>query len=94
MNDVIAHKRSSLKPGLVEAAMFLKLNMSMILNYPTDVMEPPIWNTLIPPHLELPYDIDNSNDNEDEEDDEVEDDDDDDDLSQVPVKSEEVDYTC
>ena len=32
MNDVIAPKQSSLKPGLVEATMFLKLNMSLIPN--------------------------------------------------------------
>ena len=39
MNDVIAPNRSSLKPRLVEAAMFLKLNMSLILNNPTNVPE-------------------------------------------------------
>ena len=39
MNDVHAPKRSSLKPRLVKATMFLKLNMSLISNNPTDVTE-------------------------------------------------------
>ena len=90
MNDVITLKRSSLKPELVEATMFLKLNMSLILNNPTNVTESPIWNTLIPYCLELPDDIDDSDDNENEEDD----DDNDDDLSPVPVESEEASYMC
>ena len=89
MNNVIAPKRSSLKPGLFEAAMFWKLNMSLILNNPADVMESPIWTTLIPSHHELPNDIDDSDDDENEEEE-----DDDDDLSRVLVESEEADYTC
>ena len=98
MNDVIAPKRSSLRPGLFEAAMFLKLNISLILKNPVDVTESPIWNTLIPPCHELPDDIDDSDDNENEDDDdEVEKDDndnDEDDLSPMPIKSEEANYTC
>jgi hypothetical protein len=55
---------------------------------------------------ELPEYIDNSDDNENEEDDDNDDDeekeedddngddDEDDDLSPVPIKSDEVDYTC
>ena len=66
--------------------MFLKLNISLIPNNTTFVTESSIWNTLIPSHLELPYDIDNSNNNENEEDD--------DDLSPVPIESEEANYTC
>ena len=69
MNDVIAFKRSSLIPRLVEAAMFLKVNISLIPNNPTNVVESSIRNTLIPSRLELPDDIDNSDDNENEEDD-------------------------
>ena len=91
MNDVIAPNRSSLKPRLVEAAMFLKLNMSLILNNPTNVPESLIWNTLIPSCPKFPNDIDDSDDNQNEEDD---DDNDDDDLSPVPVESEEANYTC
>ena len=91
MNDVIALKRLSLIPGLVEVAMFLKLNMSLILNNPTNFMESPIWNTLIPSRPQLPNDIDDSSDNENEENDEEEDDDE---LSPVRVESEGADYTC
>ena len=94
MNDVIAPKQSSLKPELVEVTMFLKLNMSLIPNNPTDVAESMISNTWIPFCLELPYDIDNSNDNENEKDKDDEDNDDGDDLSPMPVESEEADYTC
>ena len=91
MNDVIAPKRSSLKPKLVAATMFLKLNMSQIPNNLVDVVESPVWNTLIPSRPELPDDIDDSNDNENEEEgDEI----DDDDLSLVPIQSEQIDYTC
>ena len=90
MNDVITLKRSFLRPELVEATMFLKLNMSLILNNPTNVVESLIWSTLIPSCLDLPDDIDDSDDNENEEDD----DDNDDDLSLVPVESEEADYMC
>ena len=59
--------------------MFLKLNMSLILNNTKNVGEHSIWNTLIPYRLELPNDINNFDDNED------------DDLSPVLVESEEVD---
>ena len=90
MNYVIAPKRSSLRHGLVESTMFMKLNMSFIPNNPTNVAESPIWNTLIPSRPELPIDIDDSNDNENEEDD----DNDNNELSLVPVESEEADYTC
>jgi hypothetical protein len=86
MNDVIASKRSSLKPKFVATTMFLKLNVSLITNNPTCVVKSPIWNTLIP-SLELPDDIDDSDDNQNEEEE-------DDDLSPMLVKSEEVDYTC
>ena len=49
MNDVmIAPKRASLKPILVEATMFLRLNMNLIPNNLADVAQSPIWNTLIP----------------------------------------------
>jgi hypothetical protein len=75
MNDVIAPKWSSLTPGLVEVAMFWKVNMSLILNNPTDFGESPIWNTLIPFRRELPDDIDDSDDNENEKDDEEEEED-------------------
>jgi hypothetical protein len=57
MNDVVAAKRCALKPKLIAVAMFLKLNMSLVPNNP--VVESSIWNTLIPPHPELPDDIDN-----------------------------------
>ena len=90
MNDVIASKRPSLKPGLIEATMFLKLNMSLILKNPGDVPESMIWNTLIPPRLEFPNDIDDFDHYENEEDNN----DDDDDLSLVPVKNEEADHMC
>ena len=93
MNDVVASKRSSIGTGLVEAAMFLKLNISSILNNPIDIVESPIWNTLISSCPELPYDIDDSDDNENEEDD-IDNDDEDDDLSLVLVENEEADYTC
>ena len=75
--------------------MFLKLNMSLIPNNPTNFTASLIWNTLIPSRPELPNDIqfDNSHDNENEEDDEGEEDNDDDDkgddLSPMPDKSEE-----
>ena len=95
MNDVIALERCAVKPKLIVATMFLKLNMSLILDNPADVAESPIWNTLIPSHLELPDDIDDSNDNENEEDDDDNNDNDDkdDDLSLVLVESEEANYT-
>ena len=92
IHDVIAPKRSSLKPKLVVIAMFLKLNMSLIPNNPADVAESPIWNTLIPSRPELQDDIDNSDDSENDKGDDDDDDEEDDDLSPVPVKSEEVDY--
>ena len=99
MNDVIALKRSSLRPRLVEATMFLKLYKNLIPNNPPDIKESLIWNTLIPLHHELPDNVDDFDDNENEEEEEEEDDDDDDndeddDLSLVPVDSEESDYTC
>jgi hypothetical protein len=94
MNDVIAPKQSSLRPRLVEATMFLKLNMSMIPNNPTYVVESPIWNTLIPSRPELPNDIDDSDDNENEENDDEVEEDDDDDLSLMLVESEEANYMC
>jgi hypothetical protein len=62
MNDVIAPKRSSLRPKLVEATMFLKLSMSLIPINLVDVVESLIWNTLIPFSLELVDDIDDPND--------------------------------
>ena len=92
MNGVIAPKQSPLISKLVEARMFLKVNMSLIPNNPTYVTKSSIWNTLIPSHLELLDDIGNSNDNKNEEDDD--DDNDDDDLSLVPIESEEISYTC
>ena len=64
--------------------------MTLILINPTDVVQPPIWNTLIPSCHELPYDIDDSNDYENEEDN----DEGDDDLSLLRVECEEADYTC
>ena len=87
MNDVIAPKQSSLRPRLIEATMFLELNMSLIPKNPTYVTESPIQNTLIPSCLELPDDIDNFDEEEDDNDD------DDDDLSPTLVESEEADYT-
>ena len=42
MNDVIAPKQLSLRPILVEATMFLKVNMSLIPNNPVDVTQAPI----------------------------------------------------
>ena len=89
MNDVIAPKRSSLRPKLTTTTMFLKLNMSLIPNNPADFAESLIWNTLIPFCPKLLDDIDDSDDNEHEEDN---DDDDDDDLSPMPIESEEADY--
>ena len=84
------------KPGLIEATVFLKRNMSLIPNNPIDIAEFPVWNTLIPSRHELLDDIDDSHDTENEEDDEEEEkdgddndnDDEDDDLSPVPVESE------
>ena len=96
MNDIIAPKRSSLRPKLVEAVVFLKLNISSILNHPEDFAESPIWNTLISSCPELPDDIDDSDDKENEEEDdgvEEEEDDEDDDLSPMPIESEEANYT-
>ena len=69
--------------------IFLKANRSMNPNNTSNVAESLIWNTLIPSRLELPNAIDNSDDNENEKDD-----DEDDDLSPMPIKSEEVGYTC
>ena len=66
--------------------MFLKLNMSLIPHNLTNVVESPVWNTLIPSRHELLDDIDDFDDNENEEDD--------DDLSQVPIKSDETNYMC
>ena len=60
MKDVIAPDWSYIKLGLVEAMMFLRLNMSLIPNNPTYVVKSPIWSTLIPSRLELPNDIDDS----------------------------------
>jgi len=85
MNDAIAPKWSSLTPGLVEAMIFLKLNMSLISNNRADVTQSSIWNTVTSSRPELPYAIEDANDNENIEDDE------DDDLSPVLVKSEEAD---
>ena len=65
-------------------------NMSLYPNMTTNVVEYPIWNTLIPFRLELLDDIDNSDANENQEND----DDEDDDLSPVPTESEEAGYTC
>ena len=89
MNDVIAPKRSSLRLGLVEATMFLKPNMSLILENLADVVESLIWNTLIPNRLELLDDINEFDDYENEEGD-----DDDEDLSLVPIENEEADHMC
>ena len=88
INDVIAPKRSSLKPTFVVVVMLLKLNMSLIPNNPADIVESPFWNTLIPSRLELPNDMDDSDDNENEEDDanDNDDDDEDDDVSPMPVE--------
>jgi hypothetical protein len=82
MNDVIIPKQSSLIPKLVEATMYLELNMSLIPHNLACVVESPIWNTLIPSCLELPDDIDDSEEEEEE------------DLSSMPTESEEADYTC
>jgi hypothetical protein len=71
MNDVIAPKRPSLRLGLVEAMMFLKLIMSLILNNSTDVADSPIWNMFVLFHLELLDDIDDFDVNETEEDDDL-----------------------
>ena len=92
MNDAIASKRLSLILRLVEATMFLKLNMSLILNNQAIIAESLIWNTLIPSQPELPDYIDDSNDNENEEEDDDDNDDDDEDvdLSPVPVESKEL----
>jgi hypothetical protein len=92
MKEVNAPKWSSLRPKLVEAMTFLKLNMSLIPNSLADVVDTPIWNTLFLSCLELPNDIDDSDDNEIEENDD--DNDDDDDLSQMPVEGEETNYMC
>ena len=89
MNVVIAPKQSSLRPRLVEATIFLQLTMSLIPNNPADVMEFPIWKTLIPSRPKLPDDIDDSDDNDDNEDDNE-----DDDLSLVPAQIEETNYMC
>ena len=83
MKDVIVPKRPSLRPGLIEATMFLKVNMSLMPNNPTYVTIFPIWNTLSASHPKLSYDIDNSNDNAKWEDD---------DLSPVLVEGEKKDY--
>jgi hypothetical protein len=48
MNDVIAPKQSSLKPKLIATTMFLKLNMSLLLNNPVNVAESPVLTTSIP----------------------------------------------
>ena len=61
----------SLRHGLVEATIFLKLNVSPIPNNPPDVAQSSIWNTSIPSRPELPDDIDDSNDNENDEDDKM-----------------------
>jgi hypothetical protein len=87
MNDVIAPKRSSLKPMLVKASMFLKLNISLNPNNSANVARSPILNTLIPSRPELLDDIDDFDDNENEEEE-------DDELSPMSVESEETDYTC
>ena len=92
MNDVVKPKWSSLRPRLIEAMMFLRVNMSMNPNNPTDVIESPIWNTLILSHPKLPDDIDDSDNNENEEEDD--DDNDIDDLSPMPIESGEANYTC
>ena len=86
MNDVIAPKWSSLKPKLVAAMIFLKLNMSLIPNILVDVAKSPIWSTLIPSRSKLPDDIDDFDDDEEEEEDNC--------LSPLPVESKETDYTC
>jgi hypothetical protein len=83
MKDVNAPKRSSLRPKLVEAMTFLKLNMNLIPNNLADVVDTPIWNTLFLSRFELPNNIDDSDDNEIEENDD--DNNNDDDLSQMPI---------
>jgi hypothetical protein len=82
MKDVIAPKWSSLRPGLVEAMLFLNLNMSLIPKNPANLVESPIWNTLILSRPKLLDGIDDSDDDEDG------------DLSPMPVKSEEPNYMC
>ena len=67
----------------------MKPDMGLIPKNPTNLMESPIWKTLIPSHPELPSDIDNSDGYENEEDDYK-----DDDLSPVRIESEEADYMC
>ena len=78
--------------------MFLKLKSSSIIDNTSAITKSSIWNTLIPSHPELPYDIDNFDDSEntEEDDDDNEDDDDDkdDELSLVPVESEEANHMC
>ena len=94
MNDVIIPKQSSLIPKLVEATMYLELNMSLIPHNLACVVESPIWNTLIPSRLKLPNDMDNSDDDENEDDaNDNDDDDEDDDQSPMPIESEEADHT-
>ena len=76
----------------IAAMMFLKPNISLIPNNPIDVTKSPIWNTLIPSHHVLPYDIDDFDDNEKKKDDDEEEEEDDngdeeDDLSPLPLES-------
>ena len=61
------------------------MKMSLILNNPTHVVKSLIWNTLIPPRLEMLDDNEDLDDNENEEDD---------DLSPMPTESEETNYMC
>ena len=53
MKDVIPTKQSSLKTKVVAVMMFLKLNISLIPNNPTEFAESLIWNTLIPSRPEF-----------------------------------------
>ena len=92
MNDVIAPKRSSLKPKLVTTMMFLKLNMSLIPSNPVEVAESSdlehldsISSWIAKWHWQSEYnEIEDDHDHDEEEEEE--------DLSPMQVESEEADY--
>lgn len=65
VGDVIAQKRGSLGPEMVEVAMFLKLNRHMLIRDTTKVKEMGSnWKEYIPSRPEFPIDYDGYSEDE------------------------------
>ncbi len=69
MGDVIGRRRSSLRPGMVEASMMIKLNKDRIVRDPMLVKEyRTSWQAFIPKRPDDPADYYMNNESGDEDD--------------------------